>query len=264
MKKVGIFFLFLFGLSLHNYAQVDSLKLNGSYLKHYYTDARDMVISPIKWQGRDWAKFGLVAGATTALLFLDEPIRDFVQDNHNEKIGGFSHGFLDPLGSQYSLGLAASFYLGGLVFKKPRAQSTGLMAIESYLISGYFVMIPKELFGRTRPEAWNVEGSFDFRGPGNGHSFPSGHTISAFSVATIFAIQYKDTGWVPYVSYGMAGLAGLSRIYDNKHWASDVFIGAALGIAIGKLIYKAHEKNQISFVPCIQNGVVGVHLSLKL
>ena len=264
MKKAAAILFCLITLTKYSHAQVDSLKLNGAYFKHYLTDARDVVVSPTKWQRNDWAKFGLVAGTTTALLFVDEPINKYVNDHYNQKLGDFSHGFLNPLGSQYSVGLGAAFYVGGLVFKNPRAQSTGLMAVESYVISGLFVWVPKELFGRSRPDAWGVGGAFDFKGPGHGHSFPSGHTISAFSVASIFALQYKDTGWVPYVAYGMAGLAGLSRIYENRHWASDVVMGAVLGISIGHLVYHAHKKGQLTFVPTYQNGTLGVYMSFKL
>ncbi len=261
VKKILLVVLFPFALTLNGYAQIDSLKLNSTYFKHYYTDARDMVISPIKWKGRDWAKFGVIAGTTTALFFLDEPIQDYIQDNYNKNIGKFTHNFLDPLGSRYSIGFAASFYFGGLAFNNPKAESTGLMAVESYVLSGLFVWVPKKLFGRKRPDTWNVTGAFDFGGPGNGRSFPSGHTISAFSVATIFALQYKDTGWVPYAAYGLAGLAGISRIYDNRHWASDVFMGATLGIAIGTLVYKSHENDHITFSPCFQDGTLGGYLS---
>ncbi len=263
LKKV-ILHIILSALVCQAFAQIDSVKLDGAYLKHYWTDARDIVTSPLKWDKKSWGKFGLVAGTTTALFFLDEPIKDFIQDNKDTKIGSFSHSFLDPMGSQYSVGFAATWYLWGLALKNSKAQSAGLMAIQSYAISGLLVRIPKELFGRTRPGSYGVEGAFDFRGPGNGVGFPSGHTISAFSVATIFAEQYKDTKWVPIASYSLATLAGLSRIYDNKHWASDVFVGAIMGIAIGKFIYRSHKQDNLAILPFYQQGNAGLSLTLFL
>lgn len=63
-------------------------------------------------------------------------------------------------------------------------------------------------------------------------SFPSGHTIAAFSVATVFADRYRRHRWVPWVAYGLAGLVGFSRVTLQSHFPSNVFMGAALGYVI--------------------------------
>jgi membrane-associated phospholipid phosphatase len=68
---------------------------------------------------------------------------------------------------------------------------------------------------------------------GNG-SFPSGHTIAAFSIATVIARRYPHQRWVPYVAYGLAGMVGFSRLTLLSHFPSDVFVGGALGYAIGR------------------------------
>lgn len=80
--------------------------------------------------------------------------------------------------------------------------------------------------GRSRP--LEGEGAFDFR-PFTGHaSFPSGHTAFVFSVAG--GIDAVTEGWVPAAAaYGVATLTGLSRIYHDKHWLTDVATGAAVG-----------------------------------
>jgi membrane-associated phospholipid phosphatase len=57
---------------------------------------------------------------------------------------------------------------------------------------------------------------------------PSGHAASAFAVATTIAGQSSSAA-VDILAYSLAALAGLSRIHDNKHWASDVFLGSAVG-----------------------------------
>lgn len=99
-------------------------------------------------------------------------------------------------------------------------------------------------------------------------SFCSGHTSSAFSIATVFAEQYKDSPYVPAVAYGLATLAGLSRIYDNKHWASDAFVGAALGYFIGKSVVSLHrestvKKMNISIAPDIRPNYNGITVEYK-
>jgi membrane-associated phospholipid phosphatase len=65
-------------------------------------------------------------------------------------------------------------------------------------------------------------------------SFPSGHSIGAFSVATVIARRYGNHRWVPYVAYGGAALIGFSRLTLSAHFASDVFMGCALGYTISR------------------------------
>jgi membrane-associated phospholipid phosphatase len=71
--------------------------------------------------------------------------------------------------------------------------------------------------------------------PGAG-SFPSGHAIEAFSIATVFAKRYYQHRWVPWVAYGLAGLVGFSRVPLQAHFPSDVFAGAVLGYAISHYV----------------------------
>ena len=59
-----------------------------------------------------------------------------------------------------------------------------------------------------------------YLGPGG---FPSGHTIAAFSIATVFAERYHRHRWVPWTAYGLAGLIGFSRVTLQAHFPSDVF-----------------------------------------
>ncbi len=74
-----------------------------------------------------------------------------------------------------------------------------------------------------------------------GVSFSSGHTATAFSIATIIANEYGNQPLVPPLSYSLAFLAGWSRMNDNKHWASDVIFGAAIGYFTAKAILKYHK-----------------------
>src|SRR5262249_33889020 len=66
------------------------------------------------------------------------------------------------------------------------------------------------------------------------NSFPSGHSIAAFSVATVIARRYRNHRWVPYVAYGGAALIAFSRVSGSSHYVSDVFGGGALGYSIAR------------------------------
>lgn len=76
----------------------------------------------------------------------------------------------------------------------------------------------------------------------NSYSFPSGHTAQAFAAATFLAEEYKDQfKWMPYVAYGMASTVGMMRIANNRHYISDVLLGAGIGILSMKAAYWTHQ-----------------------
>jgi len=127
----------------------------------------------------------------------------------------------------------------GLIAKDKRAEDAGaLMATSAVLNLGITVGM-KYTFDRTRPykALSNVHtvGAVD-RDP----SFPSGHTSSAFAVATMLSLEYKK--WYVIVPvYTWAGLVGYSRMAMGVHYPSDVLMGALVGAGSSYLIYKLRE-----------------------
>lgn len=72
----------------------------------------------------------------------------------------------------------------------------------------------------------------------NRHSFPSGHTATAFMTATMLNKEYgHKSPWIGVGAYGMATATGLMRMANNKHWLSDVLTGAGIGILTTELGY---------------------------
>ena len=135
----------------------------------------------------------------------------------------------------------ASLYVAGLIRKDSYGKSTALLAGEAVADSEVVALVLKCATNRTRPgdlpaaghfsDTWFESKSSWVRGHG---SFPSGHTIAAFSVATVIARRYPHHRWVPYVSYGLAALVGFSRVTTSAHFPADVFMGAALGYSIAR------------------------------
>lgn len=88
----------------------------------------------------------------------------------------------------------------------------------------------------------------------NKHSFPSGHTATAFMTATMFNKEYgHKSPWVGVGAYGMATATGLMRMANNKHWLSDVLTGAGIGILsteigyyLADLIFKEKGMNRFT------------------
>lgn len=74
---------------------------------------------------------------------------------------------------------------------------------------------------------------------GGNSSFPSGHTLSAFAIYTLFACYAKKMSW-QFVFFMMAILVGLSRVYLVQHFFEDVYLGAIMGAFIGWGVYKIH------------------------
>jgi len=90
-------------------------------------------------------------------------------------------------------------------------------------------------------------------GDSDRQSFPSGHTTTAFAAASSVTSEInrmwpKYTWYAAPVLYGGATMVGLSRMYHNKHWASDVVLGAAVGTFSGLKVVRyshAHPNNLI-------------------
>jgi membrane-associated phospholipid phosphatase len=93
-------------------------------------------------------------------------------------------------------------------------------------------------------------------------SFPSGHAMRSFALATTVAGFYPDKKWVGIVSYSLATMTSLGRVVSKEHWASDVIVGAALGYFIGRGVVKFNEKigniSSVEIQPIATNYGLGV------
>ena len=137
----------------------------------------------------------------------------------------------------------ATFYASSLLRHDVYDQQTAMFAAEAVLDSTLLETVMKLSFRRLRPievpQGANFWDTFtDAKGglfsgqPG----FPSGHAITAFSIATVFADRYSRHRWVPWVAYGLATAIGFSRVTVQAHFASDVFVGAVFGYSISHYI----------------------------
>jgi len=99
------------------------------------------------------------------------------------------------------------------------------------------------------------------------NSFPSGHTTQAFIAARFLDREFKnDYPWLVYTGYTLASFTAASRILNNRHWVSDVLVGAGLGILSVDLTYslfKKFKKKKIILSPTVYNQGVGLYFSLK-
>ena len=129
----------------------------------------------------------------------------------------------------------------GVVRKDAKAQKTALFSAEAVADAEIVATVFKQATDRTRPAAIPANRGFgdswsegQSRIVSNAGSFPSGHTIAAFSVATVIARRYPHHRWLPYVAYGAAAAVGFSRMTLSAHFASDVLVGAVFGYTISR------------------------------
>jgi membrane-associated phospholipid phosphatase len=254
--RIGVLLLIIAMLSVCGVSNVYSaqdgqrpsnqdISLNSKYFKGYISDTKDIVTSPLRWDKNDWLKASLVVGVTLGLYAFDDDINEWIQDNRHDDIADFAEHFGD---GKIVLPPLVLFYAAGHIANNNKVKRTALLTIENVVITGVFTQIMKYSFQRHRPRTGDPYDSWD--GPGGGGdnlAFPSGHTSLAFSIATPIATEYKDNLIVPPLAYGLASLVGWSRMNDNAHWASDVFMGASLGYLTGKAICKLHEDENSRF-----------------
>lgn len=189
-----------------------------------------------------------------ALEQLDLSTRAELQEDHPlfaAHVDDYLH--LAPAAAVYVLNLA------GIKGKHNLFDATMLYATSAAImgVSTHFV---KQGVGRLRPN-------------GNGYnSFPSGHTASAFMAAEFLNQEYKDVNpWIGYAGYFVATATGTLRVYNNKHWFSDVVAGAGFGLASTKISYLIYPylksifhpkgQRQVSIMPFYGSGVQGISYS---
>lgn len=218
-------------------------KLDKNYFKGVFEDTGYLLESPLYWDRSDWAKFSLVAGLTGAVFAFDDEIKNEIQDSRNSSRDNLSDWF-EPFGNGFiTVPTMIGFYIYGRLAENKKVKRAALLATESFLVTGLFTTILKAASGRPRPDRGEQAGVFKIFNTSD-KSFPSGHTSTAFAIATVLANEYENIPLVAPVSYGIATMTGLSRINDNKHWASDVVFGAALGYFTSKTILRLHNNQK--------------------
>jgi len=235
------------------------VKLNKAYIKSYFTDSWAIVKSPIRWRGKQWITFGGLAGLTALVYTQDEAVRDAFQRNQSDVADDASKYVFEPLGSGIiTIPLSIGFWAVGEIADNRRAARVGLTSLKAISVTAVFTYAFKFAFQRYRPQDNQPPDPRIWEGPFGSYShtsFPSGHSSVVFAAAAVFASEYRETIWVPILSYSLASLAAVSRVYDDAHWASDVIFGSALGFFIGKFIYKSTLNNpDLVVIPGVSAG----------
>ncbi|NMB80997.1 MAG: phosphatase PAP2 family protein [Ignavibacteria bacterium] len=213
--------------------------------KQFRAETEDFIKQPTKWQSKDWSIIGLTAASTLMIMQFDEDVRDQVlinRENINNLPAEFGRIWGDPFNTLLIGGVNA---LSGVVNNIYMNKKVAFEIYQSAIYTGLTTMLIKTILGRSRP--YTNEGSYSFS-PFNltgddEWSLPSGHTSLGFSLSTVLSENSKSD-LMKYIYFIPAFLTAYSRVYQDKHWLSDVLLGAVIGYSIGKWTVKIHKKNE--------------------
>ncbi len=175
----------------------------------------------------------------------DLRVARFLQDSSNLPSGfttGSAQAF-NAIGFPGAVVLTGGMYLAGKITGSESLADAGLHGGEAVVLAALATYAGKIAFGRKRPTPWGTGDPNDFK-LGRGlrgetySSFPSGHSALAFAAAGALTteISSRSSGVAPFAAvpiFGAAALVAWARLESNKHWISDVFVGAGLGTMIG-------------------------------
>jgi membrane-associated phospholipid phosphatase len=194
------------------------------------------------------------AGLTVAMFPVDKHVAEQLQDSSAQANRFFKNASRDLqyMADPGSIVIGVGLYGVGRLAHWREVADLGLHGTEAVVISGIATGILKDALGRARPYVSKDTSPDDFafarglRKGGPYQSFPSGHTTAAFAAASV--VTSESQRWWPKgiwivapVMYGGATLVGLSRMYNNAHWASDVALGAGIGTFAGiKVVRYSH------------------------
>lgn len=210
---------------------------------------------------RDAALAGGFVGLTIGMFPLDRSSAIEFRDSTSQASRFLKNGskLVQYVADPGSLVIGVGMYGVGRLARWRTLEDLGLHGTEAIVIGGATTGLLKGVLGRARPLVVGdtVPNSFAFfRGFRRGDaymSFPSGHATSAFAAASVVTSETQrfwpgHTWLVAPVMYGGATLVGLSRMYNNAHWASDVALGAAIGTFSGIKVVRYSHGHSDNFV----------------
>jgi len=210
------------------------------------SDQKRIWTSPLRFhKNGNWIPVAVVVGTTAGLIAMDPRAGRYFR--RTTTFDGFNRIFTSGATQTATLATPGVFYLGGLLSGDAKMRDTGLLAAQALGNAVIVSSVIKSVSRRARPidlpeddpltnTFFASDASFlSLRG-----GFPSGHTISAFAVATVIARRYGNHRWVPFVAYGAAVAIGFSRVTQSAHFPADIFIGGALGYSISRYAVLRH------------------------
>lgn len=196
--------------------------------------------APAQWDRGDWGSAAAAATVTLGSATLDAGVQRVMRRNAG------TADWLADRGKSYgewwfALTATSGLYGAGLVFNDSWIRETAVLTGTAIIVSSLAASAIKIVAGRARPHLNRGSRQFvPFTLADDYGSFPSGHTVAAFSLSSVLAARINHP-LATVVLYGAACLTASSRLYADEHWCSDVVFGAICASAIGRSLVLWHE-----------------------
>lgn len=197
--------------------------------------------APCRWDGTAWGHAVSTVLATGGAALLDDEMFSVMLHNRSATADRVSD-IVVYYGDGIVLGaLCLGVYGTGLVTKDSWLRETAALSSTAVLLASLSTHVLKIAVGRARPYMGRGNAAFlPFALEPGYSSFPSGHTAAAFSVTAVLAARI-DRPWASVGLYTLATLTGLSRIYSEDHWFSDVLFNAIFSASLGRSLVLWYE-----------------------
>jgi hypothetical protein len=206
-------------------------------LRRGLEDQKELYAAPFESSNIKWD--ALVLAGTGALLATDRRIERQLPGSNFQRYQNSSNVAVGGLAASL-----AGLWIHGIKTDHPHARETGNLELET-LTNTFLIYAPMQFTaGRQRPGEGNGNGDF-WRHHALNTSFPGGHAMFAWSMATVVAHEYPKP-WVRVLAYAAAGTVTASRFLAHDHWSSDMLVGSVLGFSIGTHIFRTHCDRELS------------------
>lgn len=208
----------------------------------FFEETGDLIANPSHWDKNDLITLGSILGSAFLIMQIDETIK-------TEMLKDRSFYFSPPVELARHWGeplttlvLAGGLSLHGLLIDNKANQHLAYEIMQSFSYTAGLTALLKVSLGRARPFTGKDPFNFEpFQHVQNAfRSFPSGHTSIAFSLSTVLSSR-TDNDILKVIYFIPAIATAFSRVYQNHHWTSDVFIGACIGYFMGKFVTNLHN-----------------------
>lgn len=238
LKYSSLLSILLFPLSLFSQNSYD--------WKQFGNEAGDYYSAPFNWDKNDFLTFGLVVAGNIGIMQFDDSIKDEfakINSTHDHWLMEAGRYWGEPIPS---LALSGLLLIHGYTTDDETTKKIGFEIGQSFLYSVSVTSGLKIILGRARPSTGLPSTSFSpFSFSNSNWAHPSGHTTIAFSLSTVLAANTNNDA-LKVLAFIPAVLTATSRVYQNHHWASDVFLGAMIGYFTGKFVTDLHKGNEVT------------------
>ncbi|MBS1855279.1 MAG: phosphatase PAP2 family protein [Acidobacteria bacterium] len=212
-----------------------------SFPRRIWQDQKGIWSSPFHATTRSGKWWGLFGSVTAGLVASDRWTSKQLPNTSGQiDVSSITSRF----GAAYSVGPGVmALYLGGTLRGDARMREAGLIGAEAVADTFLVGETLKMVTWRERPLEGSGNGRF-WRGATKwDSSFPSGHAMQAWAVASVIAHEYPRPRIIPVAAYSVASMVMVSRFTQRRHFAADVVAGAAAGWFIGNYVFhKRHRR----------------------